>query len=162
MHDPRSVDPGPAGRRTLPSIGRACEPARGVIRDASSACLRRHIDGASWPKPGRDIGRPSHCPLRVVNEVRGPSPLRRRPHSRFRTPTSGLLDQISSYRAAPGILDPSGTRRCGSGIGWRQAHFSLDGGQYGSEGGVRQPRAEAWSIRVWVARATVGRVSSAR
>jgi hypothetical protein len=47
-------------------------------------------------------------------------------------------------------------------FGWRQALFSLAGGQYGSEGGVRQPRAEAWSIRVRVARATIGRVSSAR
>ena len=36
------------------------------------------------------------------------------------------------------------------------------GGQYGSDGGVRQPRVEAWSIRVRVARATIGRVSSAR
>ena len=47
-------------------------------------------------------------------------------------------------------------------FGWRQALFSLAGGQYGSDGGVRQPRATAWSIRVRVARATIGRVSSAR
>jgi hypothetical protein len=45
---------------------------------------------------------------------------------------------------------------------WGQALFSLAGGQYGSDGGVRQPRVEAWSIRVRVARATIGRVSSAR
>jgi hypothetical protein len=35
-------------------------------------------------------------------------------------------------------------------------------GQHGSDGGVRQPTAEAWSIKVLVARATIGRVSSAR
>jgi hypothetical protein len=45
---------------------------------------------------------------------------------------------------------------------WRQALSSVAGGQYGSEGGVRQPRVEAWSTRVRVARATIGRVSSAR
>ena len=45
---------------------------------------------------------------------------------------------------------------------WRQALSSLAGGQYGSDGGVRQPRVEAWSTRVRVARATIGRVSSAR
>lgn len=28
-------------------------------------------------------------------------------------------------------------------FGWRQALFSLAGGQYGSEGGVRQPTVEA-------------------
>ena len=44
----------------------------------------------------------------------------------------------------------------------RQVSGSPAGGQYGSEGGVRQPRIEARSIRVWVARATIGRVSSAR
>lgn len=47
-------------------------------------------------------------------------------------------------------------------FGWRQALFSLAGGQYGSEGSVRQPRAEAWSIRVRIARPTIGRVSLAR
>jgi hypothetical protein len=45
---------------------------------------------------------------------------------------------------------------------WRQALLSLAGGQCGSDGGVRQPRVEAWSTRVRVARATIGRVSSAR
>ena len=47
-------------------------------------------------------------------------------------------------------------------FGRRQALFSLAGGQCGSVGGVRQPTADAWSISVRVARATIGRVSSAR
>ena len=46
--------------------------------------------------------------------------------------------------------------------GGRSPLFSLDGSQYGSEGRLRQPTAEAWSIRVRAARATAGRVSSAR
>ena len=43
-----------------------------------------------------------------------------------------------------------------------QAPLSLAAGQCGSDGGVRQPQVEAWSIRARVARATMGRVSSAR
>jgi len=43
-----------------------------------------------------------------------------------------------------------------------QALLSLAAGQCGSAGSVRQPRADAWSISVRVARATIGRVSSAR
>jgi hypothetical protein len=39
---------------------------------------------------------------------------------------------------------------------WRQALFSLVGGQCGSEGGVRHPTAEAWSIRVCVGDAYAG------
>jgi hypothetical protein len=50
----------------------------------------------------------------------------------------------------PGHLDPT------------FVHLSPAGGQYGSSGGVRQPHVEAWSIKAWVARATIGRVSSAR
>ena len=40
--------------------------------------------------------------------------------------------------------------------------FSLAVGQYGSQGAVRQPRTEAWSVRARVARGTIGRASSAR
>ena len=63
-----------------------------------------------------------------------------------------------------GLTWTDDSARCGGTVrrSWRQALFSLAGGQYGSDGGVRQPRVEAWSIRVRVARATIGRVSSAR
>jgi hypothetical protein len=43
-----------------------------------------------------------------------------------------------------------------------QTVAALAGGQNGSEGGIRQPAVEAWSISARVARATIGRVSSAR
>src|ERR1700722_661565 len=46
--------------------------------------------------------------------------------------------------------------------GCRQALSSPVGNQYGSDGSVRQPSAEAWSVRVWTARVIVGRASSAR
>lgn len=55
--------------------------------------------------------------------------------------------------------DPLTARQCPV---QSQAVVSLVGGQCGSEGGDRQPELEAWSIRVRVARATIGRVSSAR
>jgi hypothetical protein len=41
------------------------------------------------------------------------------------------------------------------------ARLSLASGQCGSDGGVRHPQVDAWSIRVWTARATLGRLSSA-
>jgi hypothetical protein len=44
----------------------------------------------------------------------------------------------------------------------QQAEGCWVGGQCGSEGGVRKPRVEAWSIRVRVTRVTIGRLSLAR
>jgi len=52
--------------------------------------------------------------------------------------------------------------RGSEGFGPDQTLSSLVGGQCGSSGGVSQPQVEARSVKIWVARATTGRASSAR
>jgi hypothetical protein len=47
-------------------------------------------------------------------------------------------------------------------LGLGQTLSSLLGGQCGSAGAVRQPRVEARSVKIWMARVTTGRASSAR
>ena len=77
-------------------------------------------------------------------------------------PPDGSRPDGPSWRARLGQNSVLSRGTQGLLSGWRQAVYALAGGQNGSEGGVRQPRAEAWSMRVWVARATIGRASSAR
>jgi len=87
-------------------------------------------------------------------------PLRKCPPERAAdSRTRGVL-----VHTAVGAL--SGARRLPTANCHRPAHRGQlcwpDGGQCRWDGGVLHPQVEAWSIKAWLARATTGRVSSAR